>query len=156
MSAPAVTLAPFEVPIRRGGTSFARFEPVRIHRETHRATGVAPFEAGVDEHPREPFLFGLPLNQTGAGNDHRLADARRDLSPAHHRRRGAQVFDARVSAGANEHAVELDLGKRAPRLQPHVRPARAQQTPVVRRRHTHSDPAPVPKFRRRVPATFPT
>ena len=35
----------------------AAFEPIRVHRQAHRAAGAAPFEAGVDEDAVEPFAL---------------------------------------------------------------------------------------------------
>src|SRR5689334_7795728 len=47
--AAAGTLAAFEIAVRRGRATLAGFEPVVVHREAHRASGLAPFEARIAE-----------------------------------------------------------------------------------------------------------
>src|SRR5215467_3296195 len=59
----ASPLASFEIPVRSRSGTLARLQPVGVHREAHRATGLAPLEAGVAEHPVQPLLLGLRLHQ---------------------------------------------------------------------------------------------
>jgi homoaconitase/3-isopropylmalate dehydratase large subunit len=58
----AATLAPLEVPVGRRGAALARREDVGVHPEAHRAAREPPLEAGVEEHPVEPFLLRLAAN----------------------------------------------------------------------------------------------
>src|SRR5689334_11006310 len=44
--APARALPALEVPVRGRGGALAGLEPVGVHGEAHRATGLAPFEPG--------------------------------------------------------------------------------------------------------------
>src|SRR5437867_3228033 len=79
MRATAGTLAAFEVAVARRCAALARLQPVGVHRQAHRATGLAPFEAGGAEHLIEPLALGLLLHETGTGNDQRQAHVRRDV-----------------------------------------------------------------------------
>ncbi len=81
MCAPALALAAFEVAIRRGRATFAGRELVGVHRETHRTAGFAPVEAGVAEHPVEPFGLGFGLDGGRAGY-HERAHSGLDLATA--------------------------------------------------------------------------
>src|SRR5437868_14959087 len=47
VGAPALTLPSFEVTIAGRGTALAISEDVRVHAQTHRASRLAPLEAGV-------------------------------------------------------------------------------------------------------------
>src|SRR5688500_12022625 len=51
-------LPPLEIPVRGRGADLPAFELVLVHRQTHRAAGAAPFEAGLREHTIEPFALG--------------------------------------------------------------------------------------------------
>src|SRR5581483_238631 len=108
--APARALTALEVAVRRGRAALARLEPVRIHRETHRATGLAPLEAGFEEYLVEPFTFSLRFHEPRAGHDHRQPDVRCHAAPEllHDVRGRADVFDTRVRARADEHLVDFD------------------------------------------------
>src|SRR3984957_13330008 len=59
VGAALVALAPLEIAVRGRGAAFAGIELVGIHREAHRAAGLAPLEAGFDEDLVEAFGFGL-------------------------------------------------------------------------------------------------
>src|SRR3954468_6846654 len=68
--ASAAALAAFEVAIRRRGTPLAGRELVRVHRQTHAAARLAPFETGILEDAVEALFFGLPLYESAARNNH--------------------------------------------------------------------------------------
>src|SRR3954471_19014925 len=108
MRAPAAALAALEVAVGGRSAALARGEDVRVHAQAHRAARGAPVEAGAAEDLVEALALGLRADLLGAGNDHR-AHTRGDLAPAHDLRGRAQVADAGVRAGADEHAVELEL-----------------------------------------------
>src|SRR5437867_2205678 len=57
MRAAAAALPAFEIAVRRRRAALAGFEPVVVHREAHRASGLAPFETGVAENPVQAFGF---------------------------------------------------------------------------------------------------
>src|SRR4030095_8504069 len=61
--------------------------------------------------------FGLPLHGTRTRRDH-TGDGR--AAPLQHLRRGAQVLDAAVGAGADEDTVDRNVLERRRRLEPHV------------------------------------
>src|SRR5256885_9950476 len=50
-------LAALEIAVGRTGAELVADELVGVHRETHRATGGAPFEAGRGEHLVDAFLL---------------------------------------------------------------------------------------------------
>src|ERR1035437_8902902 len=66
-------LAPLEVPVARRDGVLARRDLVTIHRDAHRAAGVAPFGPGLLEDPVEPLALGLPFHRLRAG-DHQDAN----------------------------------------------------------------------------------
>src|SRR5207245_7013197 len=88
-----------------------RHEFVGIHRQAHRTAGLAPVEAGSYEYLVETFGLGLFFHQARAGHDHRR-DTGIDYLTVYHARNLAQVFDARVGAGADEHAVDRTVAAR--------------------------------------------
>ena len=94
------------------GAALARLQPVVVHGEAHRAAGLAPFEAGVEEDVVEALGLGLRLDHRARHDQGR--DVRRHLCrPSHDCGGGAQVLDAAVGAGADEHPVDLDVPRSA-------------------------------------------
>src|SRR4051794_3472048 len=69
--AAAAALAAFEVAVRGRGAPLARLEDVGVHAQAHRATRLAPLEAGLLEDPVEALLLRLGLHLLGAGHHHR-------------------------------------------------------------------------------------
>src|SRR6185436_21188564 len=55
--APARALPPLEVAIRGGRAALAGLEAVGVHRQAHRAAGLAPFETRFAEHLVQTFPF---------------------------------------------------------------------------------------------------
>lgn len=108
MRAPLEALTAFEVAVRCGGTTFARLQPVVVHRQAHGAAGLAPVEARFLEDLVQAFRFRLFLDEAGARNDHRR-NGRGDLAAFDHLGDGAQVLDAAIGAGADEHPVDGDI-----------------------------------------------
>src|SRR5262245_3507597 len=117
--APAETLASLEVAVRGRGAALARLELVRVHGEAHGATGLTPFEAGLDEYLVEPLGFGGLLHEAGAGHDHRV-DVRAHSLAVGHARGFPQVLDAPIGARADEHPVDRDVGDLLAALEAHV------------------------------------
>src|SRR5450432_2935350 len=66
MGAAARALPPLEVAIGGRRATLAGFEPIVVHRETHRASGLAPFETRGREHAIEAFALSLRLDQARA------------------------------------------------------------------------------------------
>src|SRR6202035_868791 len=58
MGAALVALAALEVAVRGRGAALAGIELVGVHGEAHRAAGLTPFEAGLDEDLVDAFGFG--------------------------------------------------------------------------------------------------
>src|SRR5215204_5851101 len=71
VGAAAGALPSLEVAVRGAGTALAGQQEVRVHAQAHRATRIAPFEAGGGEDFVEAFCFGLGLDQARAGHHHR-------------------------------------------------------------------------------------
>ena len=101
----AATLTSLEVPVGGGRAAFAGGELVGVHREAHRASGLAPLESGSDEHLVEPLRFRLVLHTARPGHNERT-DTWRDLVTREHSRCGSKVLDARVGARTDEDGVD--------------------------------------------------
>src|SRR6185437_2647887 len=113
----AAALPAFEIAVRRRRAPFARIYEFAVRAIAHRTSGVAPFEPRFDENPIEPFGLRLPFDRTGSRRDH----AGHGRAPSlEHRRRGAQVLDARVGARADEDAIDGYLLERHGWGKPHV------------------------------------
>src|SRR5439155_4017873 len=108
--APTRALAPLEVAIRGRRAPLAWGQDVRVHAQTHRAPRVAPLKAGGFEHEVQAFLFRGALDRRRAGDDH-SANFRMHAATLDHPRGGAQVFEARVGARADEDAVDGDVSQ---------------------------------------------
>src|SRR5271170_1822787 len=106
--ASSASLAAFEIAVAGGGAALAGLENVGVHAEAHGAAGLAPLEASLDENLVEAFLFGLRLDVMRTGNDHG-ADVRVDVISGDNFCGGAEIFNARVGAGADEDAVDGDV-----------------------------------------------
>src|SRR5918997_3694520 len=115
----ALALAPLEVAVGGRGAALTGLQDVRVHPEAHRATRVAPLEAGGGEDLVEALLLGLLLDAHGAGDDEG-ADALFDPVALEDAGGRPQVLDAGVGARAEEDGVHLDLPHRGPRLEVHV------------------------------------
>ena len=111
MRASARSLPPLEVPVAGRGATFARLQHIRVHREAHAAAGFPPFESGVEENPVQPFLLGLLLDETGTGHHDRVHGPGDPLA-FRHGGCEAQILDARIRAGPDEHLVDLDVRNR--------------------------------------------
>src|SRR5258706_502843 len=95
MCASATALAAFEIAVAGRCATLAFLQNVLVHSETHRASGVAPFEPGVNEYSRQAFFLGLSFDLHRAWNNHRIyvtADAVTFYDPC----RFAEVFDPRI------------------------------------------------------------
>ena len=119
MGSTAATLAAFEVAVAGRRAALARSELVGIHGEAHRAAGLAPVEAGLDEDLVEAFRIGLLLDESGARHDER-AHAVCDLVALGDGGRRPKVFDAAVGAAADEDRVDGDVAHRRARCETHV------------------------------------
>ena len=108
MGASTLALAAFEVAIRCGGAALAWLQDVRVHAEAHGAPGHTPVEPGVDEHLIKSLRFCLHLDAGGAGDDHGV-NVGTDLTALDDAGGGAQVVDAGIGAGSQEHAVDFDV-----------------------------------------------
>ncbi len=64
---PAAALAAFEVAVRRGRAAFAGQELVGGSSQGTWSSRKAPFEAGVDEDPGQPFFLGLGADEAEPG-----------------------------------------------------------------------------------------
>ena len=92
---------------------------VGIHAEAHRASRVAPLEAGVGEDAVEALGLGLRLDPHRARHDERLHAGRHVLA-AHDLGGCPQVAQPAVRAGADEDAVDGRSRERRAGLQAHV------------------------------------
>ena len=156
MGACALPLPPFKIAVGGGSAALARRDAVGVHRQTHRAARPAPFKTGGGENAVEAFGFRLRLDQPGTGHDQRRFNIRRHLAPLQDAGGDAQIFDARVGAGADEDRIERNIAHRLPLVQSHIiKRARISVALVViarvgKMRHHAADIDH--HFRRRAPA----
>ncbi len=117
MRARAGALPAAEIAVGGRGAALAGRHDVAVDADAHRAAGLRPFKAGVAEDAVEAFLFRLPLHRRGARRDQarHFADA-----AGEHRGRRAQILDARIGAGADEDAVDGDVGELLARRDAHI------------------------------------
>ena len=107
VGAAAGALAALEVAVRGRGATLARRQPVGVHGQAHGAARLAPFEAGLDERPG-PGPPPRPACLTSPEPGTIMAPARPPppCGPRTIGRGLAQVLDAPVGAGADEHLVD--------------------------------------------------
>src|SRR5258705_5449230 len=74
------SLPPFEVAVAGGNPQLAGTKRIAIHRDAHRAAGLPPFGARLDENAVEPLAFGLTLHLLESRHDE-TAHARAKATP---------------------------------------------------------------------------
>src|SRR5664280_2111950 len=122
MRTPARALPAFEIAVARRGAALARLEPIGVHGQAHRTTGLAPLEARTAKHGVEAFQFRLLLDQPRAGNDEGELDVAGDApaEAADDASRLAKILDPRVRARADEDLVDADVVDTLVRFERHV------------------------------------
>src|SRR4029453_14591439 len=88
-------LASLEISIGRRGASFAGWDRIAIHPDTHRTARGDPFQSGITKYPIETLLFPLLLYRQRSGRHqawHARAPACEDSGS------GAQVFNPAIGA----------------------------------------------------------
>src|SRR5262245_4134878 len=98
---PPLALTSFEVPVRSGSASFTWLENIRVHPETHQATGLAPIETSFFEDPIQAFVLRRPLYLLRAGHHHGI-DAWRNPLTFNELRDHTQIFQAGVRTRADK------------------------------------------------------
>ena len=106
-SAPA-SLSAFKVTVGSGGTSFLGLQVVRVHGETHGASGFPPLKTRIKEDFVKAFCFGCGFHFLGAGY-YQSGDTFRHFSAFCYGCGGSKVFDSTVGTGADEGKVNGDL-----------------------------------------------
>src|SRR5215472_12054254 len=108
VGAAAFALSALEVAIRRGGAALARGQLVGVHAETHGTSGASPLGAGRGEDGVEALRLGLCAHPHRARHDEH-PDPVGDAPALDHPGHGAEILDAAVRAGADEHCIDLDV-----------------------------------------------
>ena len=137
--AAARPLPPLEVAVRGRGAALARQQDVRVHAQAHRAAGVAPLEARVDEDLVEALLLRLRLHQARARHHHRAAPCVATCLPAHDLRppRAGPRCAPFVQEPRNTRSSAMS-SIAVPGLQVHVRQRALGQLARARRRRSSS------------------
>ncbi len=149
VGAPARALAALEVAVRGRGAALARREDVRVHaRGTSSSPRSRHSKPARAEDLVEALRLGLRLDLLRSRARPSRAPPSATLRPVDDRGGRAQVLDARVRAGADEDAVERDLGRSACPARGPCRRGRAR--PLRGRPGT---PAPPGRARRRSTST---
>ncbi len=112
-------LAAFEVAVAGADRVLALADQIAVHADAHRAARLAPLGTGIGEDPIEPLGFGGFLDLLRTWNDQHT-HAGRDLVPAQHFGRSAQIGQARVGAAADEHDVDRMAADRLAGAEAHV------------------------------------
>ncbi len=120
MRPPALALPALEVAVGGRRAALARRELIRVHAKAHRAARLTPLGARVEEDLVQSLFLSLPAHPHRTGDDQHPY-SRSDVLAPDHVRRGAQVLDAPVGAGAEEHRVHADVAQRRAGLEAHVR-----------------------------------
>src|SRR5712692_1297681 len=119
VGAPAATLTTLEVAVAGGGAAFTLGELVAVHGDTHTATRLAPLETGIAEDIGQAFFFGHAAHVGGAGH-HQRSHRWRDMFAFDVACGEAQVFEARIGAGADKDGIYGDIGDLLARRETHV------------------------------------
>src|SRR6266850_1293337 len=118
-AAPWAPLAPDEVTVRRRSGNFAAIQLVGIHRETHGATCLTPFEAGFLEDLVQAFPFGKFFNLRRTRN-YQSANPGLNLSTFRDLCGRAQVGHTGVCTRADEGDIDRRAEYRSSRLPSHM------------------------------------
>lgn len=119
MRAPALSLTPLKVTVRRRGGALPRRELIGIHSQAHRASGIAPFGSKGREDLIKSFGLGLEAHPGRAWDDEHAHPNGLGAS-LDNGRSGAKVFNAAIGARAQEDRVDGDLSHGRSSLQSHV------------------------------------
>ena len=104
---------------------------VAVHRDAHRAAGLAPFGAGRLEDLGQALGLGFALHLVRARDDHQ-ADAVRDVAVLEHAGGQPQVADPAVGAAPHEDDVDLLAEDRLTGLEVHVLERPLEGAPLAR------------------------
>src|SRR5688572_13739951 len=116
----ALALAPFEIAVAGAHTVVAGFDSVTVHPQAHRAAGLAPLGAGVEEYLCDAARLGLALHALRARHDQHPHTGR-DAATGEHLCRELQIREPRVGAATDEHRLDRLVAQPLSRLQTHVR-----------------------------------
>src|SRR5579872_2227961 len=119
VGASAASLASLKVAVAGGGAAFAFAEAVAVHGDAHATASFAPVKTCLAEDISDAFLFRHEAYSHGTGNNH-CSHAGRDMFAFDILSSHAQVFQARVGAGANEDGIELNLLNLLSRFEVHI------------------------------------
>src|ERR1700682_1546381 len=113
------SLAADKVAIGGGDRTLAWRHGFAVGGETHRASGLAPFEAGIGEKLVESFGDRVALDRLRAGHDPG-PHTRCNLAATNDFGSGAQITQAAIGAGADEDPVDWRAGDRRAWFQAHI------------------------------------
>src|SRR4026207_2247018 len=80
----ALALAPLEIAVAGADAVLTGFDGVTVHPEAHRASGLAPLGAGVEEYLCDAARLGLTLHALRARHDQHSHTARDAAQTTHH------------------------------------------------------------------------
>src|SRR5579875_3754646 len=109
MSASAAPLATLKITVTGGSAALAFGKLIAIHGDAHATTGLTPLETGLTEDVSQALFFGHASHLHRTGHDNR-AHIRRDMPALDIASSQAQIFQARIGAGADEDGIKLDIG----------------------------------------------
>src|SRR5947209_6459671 len=119
MRTSTTTLASFTVAVARRGAALAFSQLVTIHGNAHAASRLAPVKSSLAEDIGDALFFSATAHLHGARNGD-CAYIGSDVLAFEIMCGHAQVFDARIGAGADEDGVEFDILDLLARFEIHV------------------------------------
>src|ERR1700681_1518131 len=108
VGASAAPLPSFKIAVAGGGTALTRLQDIGIHSQAHRASRFTPLEAGIQKNPMQAFLLGCSLHGLRSRHHHR-PDFRIYVVALGDSCCRTQIFDPRVCARSNKHAINSDV-----------------------------------------------
>mmetsp|Transcript_11008 Transcript_11008/g.16626 ORF Transcript_11008/g.16626 Transcript_11008/m.16626 type:complete len:202 (-) Transcript_11008:952-1557(-) len=105
MSSTSITLTPFKIPVRCRCTAFLRLQLIRIHCQTHGASGFPPIKSSFNQNLIQTLIFSLLLYKPRSRYDHGVNSLRNLTSNSYSCHR-ANVFDTTVRTGSNENLLD--------------------------------------------------
>ena len=128
----ALALAALEVAVAGADRVLPGAELVAVHRDAHRAAGLAPLGAGRLEDLREALALGLALHLVRARDDHQAHPILGDVAILEHARGEPQVADPAVRAAPDEDDIDLLAEDRLAGLEVHVLERAFERPPLAR------------------------
>src|SRR5688572_21289101 len=119
----ALALAPLEIAVAGADAVFTGFDGITVHPQAHRAAGLAPLGAGIQEYLCDAARFGLALHALRARHD-QYSHTGRGAATGEHLCREPQLRQSRGGPATDGHGLDRRVAQARARLPPPVRERR--------------------------------